>query len=365
MVKKEKKLLKLFIFSLILFIFYFILFPYTTEKEISVKPLIVHNLEQETTPSDILSEEELYSFKTGNFFGYLDKNGNVLFKDTVLYNVALSDYGFINYSSIQNENQTLVFMNPGGNYIQSFNLPGYPFFSDNGKRLFIIKIDATGFREVAYDGDEIWSAGFASIITSFSANEEYVVVGLLNGMIKVFSRSGECIYSYLSDESRLSVMYGTAISRNSRTITALSGIDPQNLLVFRKGSMNYNNPVKKEIIQEIRRAGYIDYTYKDKYLLFESGDGMNAMDMRSLHINILPEQNKLTCVDHHKNNQYITASYLLKDSYNKSILYIYKPENRIFIKKTCNIKIEFLRFIEKRLVIGLNRTLLFVDIRES
>ena len=89
-------------------------------------------------------------------------------------------------------------------------------------------------------------------------------------MLKVFNKTGECIYNYTPDESRLSVIYGTAISENSKTMAALYGIDPQYLLFFRKGRTEYYNPVKISTAGGLRRPAFITYTYNDNYLIYET-----------------------------------------------------------------------------------------------
>lgn len=362
--KKRKKILGPFIFTLILFILYFIFFPYETEKELSVKPHLVHYLGEDTAFTADKEDKGIYSFKTGDVFGYLDNKGKILFKERVLYNVALSDRGFINYSSIQNQNQNLVLIDVLGNFRQSYSLPGYPFFSDRGSRLFIIRTDATGIREVTLEGDEVWQAGFASLITGSSSNDEYTLVGFLNGILKVFNKAGENIYNYTPEGSRLSVIYGTAMSKNSKTMAVLSGIDPQNLLFFRKGRANYHHPVIIGTSGELRRPAFMEYTYNDKYLLFESEQHLTTLDVDSLKTYSLPVRGRLISVDAHHKNQFIAASFLKPDSQINTDLYIYKPGNKIYIKKMCKMKIDFLRFIEHQLIAGFDEILLVFNIRE-
>lgn len=354
-------------YSLLLFVLYFILFPYETEKEFSLKPHLVHYLGEDDINAgmdDTMNDKENYSFRVGDVFGYMDMNGEILYKEKVLYNVALSDHGFINYSSIQNENQSLVLMNTLGHFRQSYRLPGYPFFSDYGRRLFIIKTDATGIREVTFEGDETWQAGFTSLITGFSSNNDNSFIGFLNGALKIFNKNGECTYNLTPPGSRLSVIYGTAISKNSKTMAALYGIDPQHLLFFRKSNVNYHKPVYIEIKDTLRRPAFINFTYNDKYLLFESGQNLHTLDIESLKTYALPVQGRLICVDTHQKSQFIAASFLKPDSPINTDLFIYKPGNLIYIKKMCNIKIDFLRFIDQKLIAGFNNIVLVFNMRE-
>ena len=360
--KKRKKIIITLVSSLFLFIFYFLFFPYETEKEIKLKPSLVHNLGKNDIASPPYTNGKVYSFKLENIFGFLNEKGEILYTESVLYDVAVSDHGFIDYSSIQNVNQSLILMDVQGNYRQSYSIPGYPFFSDNGSRLFIIKTNATGIREVSFEGEQLWQADFSSLITSFSSNDEYALAGLLNGMMKVFNRSGEVIYNYNPEAGRLTTIYGTAAGKNS--IAVISGINPQQLLFFKKGKDNFHKPVKKESQETLRRPAYMNYTNNDAYLLFESNQKLNTMDIKSLKTYSFPANGRLTSIDTHKLSQLIAASFLNPGSNKIAGLYLCKPPNMVFIKEHFNMKIKFIRFIKDQVVIGFNEILLVFNIME-
>ncbi|MBN1699694.1 MAG: hypothetical protein JW881_19415 [Spirochaetales bacterium] len=279
---KKRKIKGTIIFAFILYVFYLLVFPFPTGKEIVVYPHELYHLSEaaENIP-DVLTNEKPGWFRNADHFGYIDGDGRLIYKDTVLYNVTLSENGFINYSSIQDENQAMVFFNPYGEFISSFNNPGYPLFSGSGDRLFLVKTNATGLCEITFEGEKIWEAEFASILTGFSAGSDIVAVGLLNGIINIFDRSGKCIHTIESRESRLSVIYGCLVSNTGRYIAALYGIDKQKLVIIEKKNMKFSGPVYFDTGTAFRRPVILRFSPFDRFLFIEGEKELLVFDVKA------------------------------------------------------------------------------------
>jgi hypothetical protein len=339
-VKEKRKIKGTLIYTLILLILYLLLFPFPSGREITVRPKNIHYLPAQTSNTNkVRKKEGINWFRNGVYFGYVDNDGNVIYKATLNYNITLSHKGFINYSSIQDENQSLVFLSPYGEFISSFMKPGYPLFSSNGERLFLIKTNATGFREITLEGEYLWEAHFASIITGFSANRDFIAVGLLNGILKLFNRGGECIYTLGPGRSRLSVIYGCAVSHRGRTIAAVYGIDPQHIIIVEKDGLKFSTPYYRDMNTDFRRPVILRFSYDDKFLFYEGRGRLHILDVNAHRFFDLSLPGKLIDVCPLNNRQLVVwaARDVSVESHDAEITLCIPPSYEV-IKEKCEGK---------------------------
>jgi hypothetical protein len=336
-VKKKRKIKGTLIFSLILLILYLFIFPFPSGREIAVRPKNIHYLPEPVyNVNKVFKNEGITWFRNKDYFGFLDSDGKVIYKDAINYNITLSDKGFINYSSIQDENQSLIFLNHYGEYISSFIKPGYPLFSRNGERLFLIKTNATGFREVTLEGEDLWEVTFASIITGFSANRDLIAVGLLNGILKLFKKGGECIYTLGPRESRLSVIYGCAVSNRGSEVAAVYGIDPQKLVVINKTGSNFSTPYYKDMNTDFRKPVILRFSSDDRFLFYEGNRRLHILDVKSRQSYYLSLPGKLTDICSLKNRQLVVcAAQGESDAHSHAEITLFIPPHYEAIKEVC------------------------------
>ncbi|GAH58254.1 unnamed protein product [marine sediment metagenome] len=85
-------------------------------------------------------------FRAGRQFGYFSLAGELHYIDRILYDVALSDSGFINFARIS---ENIVFRDPNGDFQYGFKNYGYPVLDREGKRLFSVSTDLGGLKSIS------------------------------------------------------------------------------------------------------------------------------------------------------------------------------------------------------------------------
>ena len=219
-------------------------------------------------------EAGIFNFKIGDIFGYMDLSGRLKYLDRIDYQIAVADDKFINYSNLPN---TFVIQNLEGEYISSFWTNGYPKYS--GNRLFMVKNDTTGISEINEQGEALWSCEFTSLITSMCITEQYVLIGLLDGRLKLLNEQGEPVYEVAPGGSRIQVIYGCCINSDGTAITGISGLYPQRFFYIKGPDFNNSSVDFTDLDSDFRREMLITFGDSEKYVFFEGAGKLNVFDI--------------------------------------------------------------------------------------
>ncbi len=245
---------------LVLLLIYISFFGVFIEEEVVYTP--VWALDSETASISTTCPSDLIPFKTRGVFGYLDPEGELCFKGQVLYDTALSSSGFINYSRLS---ETLVLRNTEGEIMESIGVQGYPAFSSD--RLLVFSADRSRVSEFSIQGKKLWSRSFRALVTSMDVTEEYILAGLLNGTLLLLSKEGEPIYSVKPGGSRLEAIYGCACTTDASRLAAVSGIDPQKLLLLEKKNEVYRLEEAAVLEEPVRHTVFMQFSPDGEFLL--------------------------------------------------------------------------------------------------
>jgi hypothetical protein len=286
---RRRKIGGAILYGLIGFIIYFFAFPRNTGKDVVLVPGKFYDFSTPVpVPVNVNIQDGVSSFRAGDQFGFVDGEGRVLFHDAIDFSIALSDSGFINYSSIQEGEQGLVYRNYMGDLKSSFQLPGYPVLGANGERLLLVKTDATGVTDVAIDGGVEWSASFASVVTAIAMTDHHTLVGLLSGNLKLFDHEGRSIYGISFRSTKSETIYGCAIANHARELAVVCGTTPQRLVLIRKGGSSFEKPASRDLSSDFRRPVFIEFSEDGKLIFIEGKGKVLVADTDSLSLNEIP-----------------------------------------------------------------------------
>jgi hypothetical protein len=364
---KKKKFGGVLLYSFILFFIYFIIFSPSTGKEVIVKPLKSIDLEDEIGSSDNFSNKDQTSwFEVGDRFGYLGKDASLVYKDTIDYRIALSESGFINYSSIQEGEQGFVYRNVRGEVKSSFHQSGYPVLSHDGRKIAVVKPDGTGLIQISADGEEEWNASFASIITAISIQNEYTLIGLLNGSLRLYSSDGKCIYAVTLRVTTPESIYGASLSQNEKMLAAVYGIEPQRIVLIKKGSSNMEKPVSIEIPTDLRRQVFVRFSENGRFLFTEGKNSVMIMDTDSMKLRSIPVSGSFESLSESSGSRYITVlTQSGNDFIKSSSLYIFTPPDITFLEERFSGSSVSAKTFGDLLVIGQDTNLIIFRIEEG
>ena len=288
-VKKMRPARVLFV-ALGVILLYFILFPYPLGRErvaraawaVQLPALGKGTSLEDSTTSDGSAPA---SFSLGDRFGYVEPDGRLLHIEKVLFRVALSDAGFINYTRLGTD---WIMYDPHGKRLLSVSGSGYPLLSPDGGRLFNVATDLSGIIELDAEGETLWSREFPGMMTSVSVHGDSLLVGLLNGTLLLLNREGSVVFEHSPAGSRVPVILGDAISVDSSLIACVSGIDPQYCTVFRRHGSTYVAVSKTLLASDFRREVRMTFAPDSRLLVLEGERSAGILDAARRVQSLLP-----------------------------------------------------------------------------
>ncbi len=345
------KIIKRF-FIILIFITYFFVFGRHLPSEITYIPLWVEDLKI----TDIFarnSDQFPKSFRLNGKFGYLYNNGKITYMEDLLYGVAADGNGFISYSR---QNDVLVIRDIDGQFLNTIDLAGYPFFS--GNRRFIISYDNNRISEINNTGTIIWQKTFSSSITEISAVPSLVFIGTVDGKFSLIDSMGTVVFSHATKTSRINVVYGGTVSENGDHILTVSGIDPQLISLWSRDSDGYRIDASWEIDQELRRHAVTGFSDDDLFAFVEAEDELFFLELKKNKVKSIQITGRLQNIDFPGASELVHA--VGRDD---NGLYLMASEidgDQLFYTRLVGTDILFIRD-QNRIILGIDSTLIGFD----
>ena len=359
---------KLFLLLVILlFCSYFLVLPMRMGKEVIIRPQWALPLRAGPSRS---ARSQVTWFRLGDTFGYFEFDGELRYSEEVFYGVALSDSGFINYTTVS---ENLLFYDTAGNIQAAYNVQGYPILSEVGSRLFVVQTDLAGLAELGQGGEPLWERDYGSLILCMAANENHTLVGLLDGRCQLLDNSGGLVYELYDGEPRYPAVYGCALTQDSRLIAVVAGIDPQILWLAERqderGAADtdrytdrYTVRHRIELERGLRREIMLRFVASDAYLLVEDQQGVSLYDTDSGERwqMAMPARVRVLSGSAHS----YLASALVADA-ERIQLMVFGPMHTLFFSARLPPGDVSLRQIDQHLIVGTEEHLLRLDIVEG
>jgi hypothetical protein len=355
-----KKIKGAVLYSFIIVLLMYVFFSIPSGRETVLRPVWVRDTVKAAVNPN-LDEKTCTGFSLGGIFGYVDMKGSFLYKGNIDHNLALSDSGFINFSSVQEANQSLVMNRPNGEFKFSCELSGYPVLDRSGERLFLVKLDNSGIKEINQDGAEAWSQEYTSLLTTFSAARDFSVVGLLNGTIRYYNRNGKSLYKFSPEGSRISVILGSALSNLGDKIGCVAGIDPQQLVIITRTTSDFQKPVITRLASDFRREVMMRFSDDGQFLYVEGEGSLLIVDTKANRTFTIPCDGALNGLQPGRDNRYV---FLTTRNRNASSLRFFKPPQFIIAGESYECDNTCIRQLDSHLLLGIDTWLVLLKIEE-
>ncbi|MDR2444833.1 MAG: WD40 repeat domain-containing protein [Spirochaetaceae bacterium] len=266
------------IFALLLYVF-IAAAPVQEETVLSLN--WIHSLE---TAYEKNVEGSLIPFELGDYFGYVSEDGRFSVRKIKKSYVSLSDFFWAEYEAqdsditVRNPFNETVFSIEDGN--------GYPFFLDS--RSFIISNEQNSIslldrnRPVSETSvDKIaWTYDFASPVTCVDAAAGLLLAGTLDGAVELINNAGQRIYFSEPSGSRVSAIFGCALSRDGRKIALVSGLDEQRFVLFEQFGATWRITFHEFLGEGLRRNVYVTFAEDDNKIVFERKNAIGVYDVK-------------------------------------------------------------------------------------
>ena len=286
---RKRRPASIFFTSVLLILLYFVLFPYPLGKELVAKPAWAVNVAAAPSNSPgsaaTPAPRGTFPFRLGDLFGFVGSDGTLLHVGHRLFQVALSQSGYINYARTGTD---WIVRDPRGQRVTSFSGNGYPLLSADGNRVLVVNSDLTGLFEVDRNGDPAWSRDFPAIMTSISIQGDFLLIGLLNGSLQLLNRGGVPLYQGAPGPSRIPVVYGCAVARSGSFIASVSGIGPQALTVLGRSGSTYTIALRAALSTDFRREVRMGFCPDSRYLFYEAGDAVGLVEPQDGRLSTVP-----------------------------------------------------------------------------
>ncbi|MDR1216616.1 MAG: WD40 repeat domain-containing protein [Treponema sp.] len=293
----------LIIAGILLFVIYIFAAAQPVPQETILSSRWIHSLvstypmpSRERETEDI-QQDELIPFQLGNYFGYVDKDGNFTINQIKRGYISLSKQNWAEYTAIP---ERITVRNSKNEQVLSIDTDmGYPLFLDN--RVFLINREQNAVYSINEQGETNWSYAFASPLTCIDAASGFLLVGSLDGKIEVLDDNGICIFSFEPSGSRLSIIVGCAFSRDGSKIAIISGIDEQRFLFMEKLGDTLENEYRviyhEFLGRGFRRPVHVTFVDDDNKVAFERQAGLGLYDIPTRASIALPMKGEVVAID--------------------------------------------------------------------
>lgn len=232
---EKKKNRSIYVIITVAFIIIFLIFAAKPlAKEYHFEPEWIVNISNPTTKN--VSDKQKMYYRLGQNLGYITEDGELTISKTFPSKVSISDYYFATYNT---DSTNISFYTPDGNKAGTFEASGYPYFWKD--QIYIFLPGGASFAKCNSDGSIKWKYEGVIPITAFNAKENFTVIGLANGYVKIFNNNdGTMEDSYAPGGSDYAVVLGCDISEDGRYIATVSGHNKQRFVL----SLRADNQIK-------------------------------------------------------------------------------------------------------------------------
>jgi hypothetical protein len=315
--------------------------------------------------------EDVYQFsmgqEVGDYFGYFNGDGKLIYsqkietKADIPYRVALSGTGFIYYPVVHDD---LTFFDTTGRPKRVYHNPGpgFPILAADGGRLFMVKSDLSGIKELDLEGNELWSSDVASWITTLSYSKEFLLCGAGDGTVTVFDAHGTKVSAFALPQSKIDCIYGSAICGTSTLFAGISGAQPQYLF---SGAIK---PGEKPVIElvplesDFRREVRMEFSEDGRLLFFEGNRAIDIYNTENGKIHRVP---LLGDVIRFSFSPAINMLAVVSGRNNTCEILLLKPPSAVYFKDFFGGQKTFLSAQGRRIFLGVDNKLVCLTLLEE
>lgn len=271
-------------FILLPVILYLFIFSPSIVPELYFKPVWAVNVEEadvsvgsDSSMAISKETETLIPFKRGKIFGYTSPEGDIKYRDVSLYGTLMSDGGFINYSNVS---ENLVVRKADGGIQSSIQTAGYPVYLERD-RVVVLDTSRTSLKVLDITGVAKWKRDFPILITGIAGNGSLLFVGRADGFADLLDAEGELVYQWVTEGTRIPVVYACAVSKSGDYIAVIAGIDPQKMVLLQKKEDTYRPIATETLESSFRRSMNLQFSADEKYLFFEDLNVLKSYGIES------------------------------------------------------------------------------------
>ena len=265
------------------------IFPRRGGEERLVSPRWTLALDQ-SSPS--AGDGAAIGFAFADRFGYVTPQGELRHLQPIDYGATFTDERFSLFPPVT---RFQAFLDNSGQLIGGFEQAGYPLLS--GERILVSGPEGDMLSEWTLGGRKLWERSWGMVIGSVAVGRTSLIVGLLDGRVAILDSGGTQLGELVDDESRLPVTLATAVAAGDHYGAAISGIDPQRLLLFRLAAEGVETVRDVALGSDFRRPVLLQFIADDRWLAYETEDGLDLLALQGSQQFSLPAVGELRVLE--------------------------------------------------------------------
>lgn len=289
----KKNLHVIIIVSLSFLLLYTFLAVRPLSKELQLTPQWTISILQ--TPTERReSTESLLPFRLGQNMGYFTQDGQIALLESFPFQSTISgtyrtayapDSSRIPVHSIDSQKDEPDFYLEGA---------GFPYFSED--RMYILSPGGYGLSQHSREAGQLWQFEHSSPITTLSSSPAGTAVGYADGIVFIFSDTGELLQTFEPGGSSHSIILGTALSDSGSQLACVSGIDQQRFVLTQQ-----RNGVNKVVFHTYlegnqREPVLVQFSDDESTVFYAFKNGVGIVDCNTFSSTTIPLDGRLLAI---------------------------------------------------------------------
>ena len=253
-------------------------------------------------------------FRLGQNMGYFTTDGQITLMESFPFQAAISTTYRTTYAPDSTRIPVYqLYSDRQGTSDFHIEEAGFPYICDD--RIYILTPGGYGLSQYT-TARRLWQCEHSAPITTISSTPSGTAVGYADGMIFIFSATGELLQTFEPGGSTYPIILGTALSPSASQLACVSGIDQQRFVLTQQ-----RNGVNKVVFHtylegNLREPVLVQFSQDESKVFYSSAIGIGIVDCTTFANTTIPLKGKVLSIQESHHNNLIAVLTKDKNRYN-------------------------------------------------
>lgn len=338
-------------------ILYTFLAPRSLSRELQLTPQWTTSIFQKNQDTENSTGTQL-PFQLGQNMGYFTQDGQITLMESYPFHATISPTYRASYApdttKIPVYEISSTTQDQPDFYLEG---AGFPFFSED--RVYLFTPGGYGLAQYTKESGKLWQFEHSAPIITFSSSPAGAAVGYADGLIFIFSNTGELIQTFEPGGSTYPIILGTALSPSGNQLACVSGIDQQRFVLTQQ-----RNGVNKVVFhtyleKDQREPVLVQFSKDESKVFYASGTGIGIVDCSLFETKEFPLKGTILAIEECNENNLICV--LTKDSGRYNI-YLIEPNGTLIGSFGFKADAAFIKVSDDDLYVGRDTKISKIDL---
>lgn len=284
----------------------------TLNHELQLTPQWTTSIFQASQEKPDASQAQL-PFRLGQNMGYFTTDGKISLMESFPFQAAISP----TYRAAYAPDSTRIpvyqlYSDRQGAPDFHIEEAGFPYIFDD--KIYLLSPGGYGLSQYTKEGRR-WQFEHSAPITTISSAPSGTAVGYADGMVFIFSATGELIQTFEPGGSTYPIILGTALSPSASQLACVSGIHQQRFVLTQQ-----RNGVNKVVFHtylegNLREPVLVQFSQDEDKVFYSCATGIGIVDCTTFASTTIPLEGKILSIQESTDNKLIAVLAKDKDRY--------------------------------------------------